>query len=147
MDASVFLSILAYAGCDSAVTCQGVTPTPLIPEMVEMFAWTKSTFIDWNDDVGYDIVDDEDHRDIFTSTNDSNFILVGKGTGDIFLQATITIDLVTSAAYRDKTDLDVIVNDFVVIVEHEETNMRASEVDFMHTLSPTTLSPTTSATV
>jgi len=145
MDAKVFLQILAYAGCDSAATCAGVTPTPLIPEMVEMFGWYKETWIDYNDDVlnpdddhPVDIVDDEDHRDIFTSTNDSNFILVGKGTGDVFLQASITIDLETRVSMEDSTDLDVIVNDWVVIVQHEETNMRVTGVD-LHTLSPTSL--------
>ena len=142
MDAKVFLQILAYAGCDSAATCVGVTPTPLIPQMVEMFGWYKETWIDYNDDVensgGHpiDVVDDEDHYDIFTSTNASNFILVGKGTGDIFLQASITIDLMTRVSYEDRTDLDVIVNDWVVIVQHEETNMRVTNFD-LHTLSPT----------
>ena len=135
MGATVLLSILAYAGCDSAVTCVGVTPTPLIPEEVEMSGWYKETWIDYNDDVlndgggNIDVVDDEFHRDIFSSTNDSNFILVGKGTGDIFLQASITIESMTRVAAQDSAYVDLIVKDWVVIVQHEETNMRVAEFD------------------
>jgi hypothetical protein len=77
MNADVFLQIVAYAGCDSAATCQaaGVKPTPLIPEQVEMFGWFRDTYVDYNDDVIHDddeddypvdIIDDEDLRERFS---------------------------------------------------------------------------------
>ena len=132
-DADVYLTILAYAGCDSAATCQGVTPTPLIPEEVEMFGWRKDKDINEN-------ADDIENRDIFISTNDANFGLVGKGTGDIFLQASIMVQMSTYADTHEGTDIDVIVKNWVVIVQHEETNMRVNKFN-LHTLSPTSGGP------
>jgi hypothetical protein len=139
MDSNVFLEMVAYAGCDSAVSCAGITGSPLIPEQVEMFGWSRNVYVDYNDDNDLSaIVDDETHQDIFTSTNDANFILVGKGTGDIFLQAKITIDMCSAAFARDSNYVNVFVNNWVVVVQHEEGNMKVTEFEDFPTASPTT---------
>jgi hypothetical protein len=102
-----------------------------------MDGWYTYNNIDYGDDDANkgNIVDDETKQDVLTSTNDANFVLAGKGADDIFLQAVIEIDMGTGAGDGDETELDVIVNNWVVIVQREVNNMEVTDFDL--TLSPT----------
>jgi len=135
--AGVWLSILAYSGCDSAASCEaaGVSPTPLIPEQVEMMGVERSFELQANNVINDDI---STGLGVF-STNEANFLLVGKGNDDIFLKAMITIDLGTAASEYDTSDAEIIVKDWVVFVE-DGFKIKAKESN-AYTLSPTPGSP------
>jgi hypothetical protein len=138
--AQVFLEILAYAGgCDSAAACEaaGVTPTPLIPEKVEMNGWYREIDYEANEDA----LDDFNWQDCMTSTNEAQFLLAGMGSGDFFLQARFTIDLFASADSNELACNEVVVRDWVVVAEDGNKNFVAFEADDVFTLSPTTATP------
>ncbi len=131
--AGVWLSILAYSGCDSAASCEaaGVSPTPLIPEEVEMMAVDRSFVLYAGNVLSDDI---STGLGVF-STNEANFLLVGKGNDDIFLKAKFRIGLGTAAGEYDTSDAEIIVKDWVVFVE-DGFKIKAKESNG-YTLSPT----------
>lgn len=140
MDAQVHLEILAYSGCDSAVTCKAahITPSPLIPEKVELIGWYRDIDIDIDtNDIakGLQIVEEFDWQDVMTSTNQATFLLAGKGAGDFFLQARISIQ---SGAYVNygEASVDVLVHDWIVVVEEKDDDTSITESNG-YTLSPT----------
>jgi hypothetical protein len=142
MHANVRLVILAYEGCDSAESCaaSGITGSPLIPEYVEMNGWSKLYAADYVSGEGFGVIDDLAIADLFTSTNDANFILAGKGTGDIFLQAIIIITMEANAVRSDYNSISVLVNNWVLVVHHEECDMYVNEFQFP-TASPVSTPP------
>lgn len=136
----VFLSILAYSGCDSAVTCGAahITPTPLIPDEVAMTGIEKDIIFKTSNA----ILEDDNFSphgvhmfDESFVTSNANFILTGKGANDIFLKAKIRVDLDTYAGNDAITDVSVIVKDWVVFVENG-FNLKVTKNDSAYTLAP-----------
>lgn len=112
-DATVYLSMFAYSGCDSAASCDaaGITPTPLLPERIVMVGWYRNWEFDFDD-----ALDDMDFDDIFTSTNQGNFILSGKGSGDIYLKAVISISEYVSADSDEDVDIRLTLKNWVMVI-------------------------------
>lgn len=124
LSSNVYLQLLAYPDCTSASACQAanITPTPLVPEQVPMLGLFRD----------YRITNGVETQGIalweyLVTTNSANFILAGKGTGEFFLQAKISIDNSSeSRTEGDSVSIDVLVRDWLIVVE-DGGNMSATE--------------------
>ena len=132
LSSNVFLQLLAYPDCTSASACQAanITPTPLIPEQVPMIGLFKDYRITNGDEnKGIALADD------LVTTNNANFVLAGRGTGEFFLQAKISIDSSASArTVGDAVNIDVLMKDWLIVVE-DGGSMSVTESNGYHVVS------------
>jgi len=125
VETEIFLEILAFSGCDSAASCEAasVTPSSLVPSSIEMMGWYRD--IDFDNSCADAVID---WQDTITSTNEANFLLAGKGSGDFFLQAKINIDSITHTHSYIKSIVHVVVSNWVVVVENEADSLVTKSV-------------------
>ena len=95
---AVYLEILAYSGCTDAVSCAAVTPTALLPGKIPIHAVNMA--VDMGDQQDSTLLND------YLSTDQANFVLAGKGSGDFFLQGQISIYAAAESVHRGKGGID-----------------------------------------